>query len=106
MAEEVETQDLLPSFSLKRLAIYFTLSILFAWVFRQAMNGQLWAIALVGTASATVMLMLIFAFVFLMVWIPARFTKLGREKLAEGSPFAKDQLPPQLIRPSDREAAS
>lgn len=69
--EDLESDGLLPRFSLRWFAFYFTLSIVLAWVLRQAIVGHLWAWAVMFTASVVVGLFLIYAAIFMLVWIPS-----------------------------------
>ena len=106
VTEETDTQGFFPVFSLRLFFIVFTLATFFAWVIRQAIIGQLWAQALVATGTAVVLLFVIYAIIFLCIWVPAIFGSPATAEVATGDPFADGQLPPQVVRPNDRDTAS
>ena len=62
-----------------------------------------------GTLALSIMLALAFLIAcfaaffaaFLLAWCIALLTVQDRDDLAEGSPFASDQLPPQLLPPRE-----
>lgn len=91
-SEQEIRQSLLPRFTLSRFLAGFTICILFAWFIRQAIAGQIWAIAFVIAGSSLLGFFGIYAIIFLLIWLPARFAR-GREvDLREGRSFTKDQV--------------
>lgn len=73
--EHIESDGLLPRFSLQRLALSFTLAIFLAWVIRQAIIGHLWAKAAISTSLSMAVLFAIYAFLFLIIWLPNWLTQ-------------------------------
>ncbi|WP_417734265.1 hypothetical protein [Rosistilla oblonga] len=75
--ENIESGGLLPRFTLKWFSICFTLSILIAWILRQAVMESLWAQAMIATLLSIATLFAISAILFLTIWIPSALANLG-----------------------------
>ncbi|QDV58345.1 hypothetical protein [Rosistilla oblonga] len=75
--ENIESGGLLPRFTLRWFSICFTLSVLIAWILRQAVMGSLWAQAGIATLVAMAGFFAIYAVLFLTIWIPTAIANLG-----------------------------
>jgi hypothetical protein len=99
---------LLPRFSLRLVLSAVTALCFFFLVLSAAYRGQSWAIAVSIAAGAAVLMLLIYAGLFLFAWLLAWVTGAGRSlqswavgkpALEVQSPFASDRLPPVLVSP-------
>jgi len=101
-------QHLLPQLTLRSVLLWFTLSILGAWVIRQATLDSQWAMAIVVALAATAGFFLIYAFLFLIVWLPAELVDAvdTAPAPAPADSDTQEEFPPQLIPPRARNVAS
>ncbi|QDS89365.1 hypothetical protein EC9_35640 [Rosistilla ulvae] len=75
--ENVESDGLLPRFTLRWFSIVFTLSVLVAWIFRQSVLGSLWASAAMVTLAVMGGMFAIYAVLFMVIWAPNALANLG-----------------------------
>lgn len=93
----------LPRVSFRATMVLTFVAAMIAAVARSAGDGATFA-------KAVIVALLLFAFffclssvAFLLSWVTARMM-IGRfDNAREGNPFAKDQLPPQLLKPREPE---
>lgn len=109
MSEESSTtpteQRLLPQLTLRSVLFWFTISIFAAWVIRQATLESQWAIAMVVAIAATAGFFLIYASLFLLVWLPAEMFRTTESIPNEIEDDSDDAFPPQLVPPRERNVA-
>ncbi|QDV69789.1 hypothetical protein Poly24_35060 [Rosistilla carotiformis] len=75
--ENVESDGLLPRFTLRWFSILFTLSVLVAWIFRQSVLGSQWASAAMVTLAVMAGMFAIYAVLFMLIWAPNALANLG-----------------------------
>lgn len=85
------------------MMLWTVVAALIAALARAAGDGTKFAIAVM---VAIAMFALFFTFAgcaFLISWLTARLVIGEFDNARQGNPFAKDQLPPQLLKPRERE---
>ncbi|KLU02103.1 putative transmembrane protein [Rhodopirellula islandica] len=93
----------LPRISFRMMMAITAVAALLAAITRAAGNGAVFAKAALAALGFFAAFFAIAAFAFLVSWLVARLT-IGRvDQSRQGSPFAKDELPPQLLKPRERE---
>jgi hypothetical protein len=99
---------LIPRFSLRLILSAVTALCFFFLVLSAAYRGQTWAIAVSIAAGTALLMLLIYAGLFLLAWLLSWISGAGRslQSWATGksalqlqSPFASDRLPPVLVSP-------
>ncbi len=76
---------------------------LIAALARAAGDGATFAKAVMVGIAMLGIFFLFAAGAFLISWLTARLVIGEFDNAREGNPFAKDQLPPQLLKPRERE---
>jgi uncharacterized membrane protein len=94
---------LIPRFSLRWMLIAITGFALLFLTAKFAVQGQLWAVAVIGTIAASAAGFAIFAALFAVAFLLSLMTRFNRTVKPE-SPFATDKLPPQVIPPQHRDS--
>ncbi len=96
-----ERSRVLPRVSF-RLALGIVTAVAFAALsYRYSQSGSILASAFVDAATTLIISFVVYALLFLIAWIPAVVGRDHLEDVNRGSPFAADQLPPQLLTPRD-----
>ena len=75
-------------------ALFFALA-------RAAGEGTAFAVAVQAAIAFPLFCLALGAVLFLFAWVVARTAIRGPDESNEGSPFAEDQLPPQLLPPRE-----
>ena len=101
--DELKHEGFLPKFSLRWMAFWFTISIFFAWVIRQAVLGSQWASAAVFTFGVIAVLFAMYAAIFLAVWLPSYLAGMERAKFTRTQSFDNDEASPQQALASEQE---
>lgn len=98
--ERSQESKLLPKLSLKSILGLVTLGAFVAWLGRLAWLGYSLPWVLLVSLGSVLLFFLLGAVAFIIAWIPAKIM-IRREELdqVEGSPFSKEQLPPQILPP-------
>ena len=81
-----------------------TTTAILAAVARSAGSGTAYAIGVLVAVGFLIACFACFAAVFLVAWSVATLTFRGDSDDLKGSPFAADQLPPQILPPREPEA--
>ena len=93
----------LPRISFRSVMALTVVAAVIAAVARAAGDGATFAKAFIVALAFLTAFFLLAIFSFILSWITARLT-IGRfDNAREGNPFAKDQLPPQLLKPREPE---
>ncbi|MCC9656801.1 hypothetical protein [Rhodopirellula halodulae] len=93
----------LPRISFRMMMLLTAMAAVLAAVTRAAGNGAIFAKAVLAFVGVLAVFTAMAALAFLVSWSVARMT-IGRvDQSRQGSPFAKDQLPPQLLKPREKE---
>ncbi|MFM7844404.1 MAG: hypothetical protein ACKOBW_18315 [Planctomycetota bacterium] len=93
---------LLPRFSLKTLFVVTTLVSLLSLVVSSALSGHGWAVLIMLFVASFLLLLVVHQAIFLFVWFLQRIlVRHDPDAELRHSPFATDQLPPQIIEPTD-----
>lgn len=94
---------LLPRYSLRTLFVVTTLIALLSLAATSAIRGQDWAVLIVLFFVAALTIIIAHQAMFLTIWFFQRLL-VRHDPTVElkHSPFATDQLPPQVIEPIDR----
>ncbi|MCM2370877.1 hypothetical protein [Aporhodopirellula aestuarii] len=93
----------LPRVSFRSMMIATVIAAVIAAVARAAGDGATFAKASIAAGCFFALFFVFAALAFLMSWATAKLV-IGRfDNAREGSPFAKDQLPPQLLKPREPE---
>jgi len=94
---------LIPRFSIRwMMAIMVVFALIFV-VAKFAMTGSIWALSILASVFAGVILMVAFALMFLVISLIGKVLPVRSKPQAE-SPFAADRLPPQVIASRDADA--
>jgi hypothetical protein len=80
-----------------------TLAAIVAAIARTAGNGTAYGVGTLVAVGFIVACFVCFALVFLVAWSVATLTYRGDSDELKGSPFAADQLPPQILPPREPE---
>lgn len=98
--EQTQKSKLLPNLSLRAILAFATIGAIIAWLGRLAWLGYALPWVILLALASIVAFFLASAIVFTIVWIPARIN-IRAEQLdqVDGSPFSKDNLPPQILPP-------
>jgi len=96
-----DTNRLLPQVSFRTMMLVATVTAMVAFTTRLALGGSMIAISFVNAVATLVITFVCFAILFVIAWIPAVIGYDSLEDTNLGSPFAEDQLPPQVIPPRD-----
>ena len=102
--EPVLRSRLMPRISFRMMFALMTLAAIVAAVARSAGSGTAYAIGILVAAGFLLACFACFALVFLVSWSIAMLTYRGEVEHLMGSPFAADQLPPQILPPREPEA--
>jgi hypothetical protein len=97
----LERSRVLPRVSFRMMLSIVTLAAVVAFTLRLAWLDSPLALAIIYSLTTLAICFALFAILFLIAWIPA---VIGRDQLQDvqhGSPFAVDQLPPQLLPPRE-----
>lgn len=101
--QPVERSRVLPRISFRAMLVWTAIAAIIASVARAAGDGAILGKAVVAALALLVLFFLLAAFAFLVSWATAKLV-IGRfDNAREGNPFAKDQLPPQLLKPREPE---
>ncbi|WP_246112951.1 hypothetical protein [Allorhodopirellula solitaria] len=101
--EPVVRSRVLPRISFRTLMIGTVVAAVIAAIARAAGDGATFAKAVTVAIALLGLFFLLAAGAFLLAWLTARLA-IGRfDNTREGNPFAKDQLPPQLLKPREQE---
>ncbi|WP_461505875.1 hypothetical protein [Rhodopirellula baltica] len=93
----------LPRVSFRMMMAITALAAILAAITRAAGNGAVFAKAALAVVGVFVLFFAMAACAFLVSWLVARLT-IGRvDQSRQGSPFARDELPPQLLQPRENE---
>jgi hypothetical protein len=90
---------LIPRFTIRWLLSLTTVCAFFFLIAGTAVNGKMWAVGVVTAVVTLLIAMLTYAFLFVWAFALARFFRSIRPNSPPASPFATDQLPPQVIPP-------
>ncbi|TWU10181.1 hypothetical protein Poly21_51510 [Allorhodopirellula heiligendammensis] len=93
----------LPRISFRAMMLWTVVAALIAAIARAAGDGATFAKAVTFAVAMLGLFFLLAAGAFLLAWLTARFVIGEFDNSREGNPFAKDQLPPQLLKPRERE---
>lgn len=94
---------LLPRFSLKTLFVVTTFVALLSLAVGSALSGRGWAVLVMLLVAAAGGLLVVHQAMFLLVWFLQRMlVRQDPDAELRHSPFATDQLPPQILEPTDR----
>tara|TARA_R110002049_G_scaffold25016_1_gene88228 strand:- start:17425 stop:17751 length:327 start_codon:yes stop_codon:yes gene_type:complete len=102
--EPVLRSRLLPKISFRGMFGLMTLAAFLAALARTAGGGTSFAIGVLAAFVFIAACFVCFAFTFMVTWLFATLTYKGDPDQRTGSPFAADQLPPQILPPREREA--
>ena len=92
---------LIPRFSLGWIFSATTVLAVFFLVVTLAVEGQPWAVGVSVAISSLVVIALIHALVFALIWpITEHRRRVGSARQPD-SPFATDALPPQIVPPNE-----
>jgi hypothetical protein len=98
-AEKLLRSRLLPQISFKNGLIGVTLTVFLAWMGRLALQGSMFPKVLLLSIGSLIILQAVWSLLFVIAWLPAAFGKIKTDEGREGSPFAANQLPPQIMPP-------
>ena len=101
--EPVLRSRLLPRISFRVMFVLVTLAAFLASLARVAGGGAALAIGVLVAVIVIIACFAAMAVTFLVTWLFAMLTYRGETDELRGSPFATDQLPPQIIPPRERE---
>ncbi|MFG0287581.1 MAG: hypothetical protein ACF8CQ_05390 [Rhodopirellula sp. JB044] len=93
----------LPRISFRAMMIGTVVAAVIAAISRAAGDGATFAKAVMVAIVMTAFFFLLAAVAFLMSWATAKLVIGDVDNAREGNPFAKDQLPPQLLKPREPE---
>ena len=99
--EPAERSRLLPRSTLSAVLVLLTLFGLLAWLARLAWMGMIIPQAILLTLSGLLVFQLFSMIFFWIAWFPAYVVKGDEDDALRGSPFAADQLPPQILPPRE-----
>lgn len=95
----------MPRFTILRILILTAICGCIFAIGRFAVQGEAWAVAIIGSVMFLVVVMIAYAFAFVLVVVAERRMKRFKRwfgiKPKTESPFATDKLPPQIIAPVD-----
>jgi fucose permease len=100
-AEPVVKSRLLPRISFRVLLAAMTLGAIFFAIAQAAGQGVAFALAVQVALGFLLFCFLAFAVLFLAAWVVAILVVDDIDPGLEGSPFAEDRLPPQLLPPRE-----
>ncbi len=83
--------------------LWTAVAALIAAISRAAGDGATFAKAVMVAISMLVLFFIVATCAFLISWLTARLVVGEFDNAREGNPFAQDQLPPQLLKPRERE---
>ena len=89
----------MPRISARWILSVVTGTVFIAWIIRQALRGDAWAVAMLFPLAAAATYFILSFGLFLVAWIPAMVIAQKNPDRREGNPFAADQLPPQILPP-------
>lgn len=101
--DPVVRSRVLPRISFRSIMGFTVVAAVIAAVARSAGDGATFAKAVIVAISLLAFFFLLSALAFLLSWITARLMVGQFDNAREGNPFAKDQLPPQLLKPREPE---
>ena len=101
LTEPVLRSRLLPRISFRLLFALTALAALVAALARAAGEGGPLARALLLAVGFLIFCFTLFAVLFLVGWAIACLTVRAKDTAPPGSPFAEDQLPPQMLPPRE-----
>lgn len=93
----------LPRISFRMMMLVTALAAVLAATTRAAGNGAVFAKGALAMVGFVAVFFAMSSFAFLVSWMTARLTVERVDNSREGSPFAQDQLPPQQLKPRERE---
>jgi len=93
----------LPRVSFRAAMGWTVIAALIAAVARAAGDGATFAKAVIVALALLGVFFLLASLAFLMSWATAKLVIGKFDNAREGNPFAKDQLPPQLLKPREPE---
>ncbi|MBB3205146.1 hypothetical protein FHS27_000913 [Rhodopirellula rubra] len=93
----------LPRVSFRAMMVWTVIAAVIAAVARAAGDGATFAKAVTAAVVSIAFFFLLAGFAFLMSWATAKLVIGKFDNSREGNPFAKDQLPPQLLKPREPE---
>ena len=100
--EPVLQSRLLPKVSFRLMFVLMTLAAFLAALARTAGSGTAYAMGVIIAIAVVVVCFLCFAILFLFAWSIATLWYRGESSELKGSPFAADQLPPQILPPREQ----
>lgn len=101
--DPVVRSRVLPRVSFRSVMVATFVAAIIAAVARAAGDGATFAKAVIVAVVLLTFFFGLSAIAFLLSWITARMM-IGRfDNAREGNPFAKDQMPPQLLKPREPE---
>lgn len=92
---------LIPRFTLRTVLWAMTACAVLSFVLAQAWQGAVWAIAWAAAIGSLLLAAALYAFVFLFAFALSSLVGLFSRRTPSSSPFATNQLPPQLVTPID-----
>jgi len=98
--EPIQRSRLLPRFSFRMLFVLTLLGAIIAAIARKANSGADLATAALVTLGFVATCFLGFIVLFLVTWVISLTWYEPSDSELTGSPFASDQLPPQILPPS------
>lgn len=101
--DPVVRSRVLPRISFRSVMGLTVVAAVIAAVARSAGDGTTFAKAVIVALSLLAFFFALTAIAFLLAWITARLMVGRFDNAREGNPFAKDQLPPQLLKPREPE---
>ena len=109
VVEPVEPSRLLPRVTFRTLFAITTLGALLAALgrvagFGTAGNTRAIAVGLLVAVGFLAACLMVFATFYLVAWLISLMWYRATEMPNEGSPFAEDQLPPQILPPRNRQS--
>lgn len=93
----------LPRISFRAVMLWTVIAALIAALARAAGDGATFAKAVVAAIVMLGLFFLLAGCAFVLAWLTARLVVGKFDNAREGNPFAQDQLPPQLLKPRERE---
>ena len=99
-----ERSRLLPRIGFRTLFALTTMGAILAAIARAAGNGTVVAKGFLISVGFLAVVFAAFAVFFLFAWIVSLLWYRPSEEIYEGSPFAANQLPPQILPPRDRQS--
>ncbi|WP_235033439.1 hypothetical protein [Rubripirellula obstinata] len=106
--EPIQRSRLLPRVTFRAMFAITTIGAFLAAIGRVAGlgtpgNAQAMATGVLVSVGFLAVCLAVFAIFFLIAWLVSILWYRPADELVEGSPFADDQLPPQILPPRDRQ---